>query len=387
MSFDVVSLCTNVPLSETIELIINRLYADGNPYAIPFDKVVFRKLMFMATQGLFMYKDKLYKQIDGVTMGSCLGPTLANFFLGCLEEKLLASTNNPSPNLYLRYTDDIYTVFDSDSACTQFLDILNSQHKDIKFTLEKNTNRENLPFLDVQIKLNDSGYDTCVRRKPTNTGLLLNFSALCPNTWKSGLIMCLLHRAKKISSSAELYVQELKRLRYIFRNNGYPDWFINNTIKKFEKRQNNPPDKYEPDFLFSIGIPFFGKASRVFAKRLTALVKTKFNVDINVYYTCFKTGSSYFQLKCSTPFPLLSNVVYKFSCSRDANISYIGMTTRHLGTRIQEHLHHKTIKSAIREHFEICQNCKLNNTNLNGFKVLRICNSEYATKIQEALLI
>ena len=123
----------------------------------------------------------------------------------------------------------------------------------------------------------------------------------------------------------------------------------------------------------------------MFAKRLTAPVKTKFDVDINVYYTCFETGS-YFQLKCSTPFPLLSNVVYKFSCSRDANI-YIGMTTRHLGTRIQEHLHHKTIKSAIREHFEICQNCKLNNTNLNVFKVLRTCNSEYATKIQEALLI
>ena len=31
--------------------------------------------------------------------------------------------------------------------------------------------------------------------------------------------------------------------------------------------------------------------------------------------------------------------------------------------------------------------CKLNNTDFNGFKVLRICNSEYATKIQEALLI
>ena len=99
MSFDVVSLFTNVPLSETIELIINRLYADGNPYAITFDKDVFRKLMFMAAQGLFMYKDKLYKQINGETMGSCLGPTLANFFLGCLEEKLFANTNNLSPNL------------------------------------------------------------------------------------------------------------------------------------------------------------------------------------------------------------------------------------------------------------------------------------------------
>ena len=69
MSFDVVSLFTNEPFSETIELIINRLYADGNPYATPFNKDVFRELMFMATQGLFLYKHELYKQIVGVTSG------------------------------------------------------------------------------------------------------------------------------------------------------------------------------------------------------------------------------------------------------------------------------------------------------------------------------
>ena len=241
-----------------------------------------------------MSKDKLYKQIDGVTMGLCLGPTLTNLFLGCLEEKLFTNTNNLSPNLYLRYIVDIYAVFDSDSALSQFLDILNSQHKDVKFTLEKNTNCDNLPFLHVQIKLNDSGYDTCVWRKPTNTESLSNFNALWPNTWKFAR-MCFMHRAKKICSSTELYVRELKRLRHIFRNNWYPDWLTNNTVKKFEKRQNNPTDKHEPYFLFTTGIPLFGKALRVFAKRLTAFVKTEFDVDINVYYTCFKTGS-YFQL-------------------------------------------------------------------------------------------
>ena len=165
--------------------------------------------------------------------------------------------------------------------------------------------------------------------------------------------MCLLHCAKKICSSTKLSVQEYC---HIFRNNGYSDWCMNSTIKKFEKWQNNPSDKYEPDFLFTIGISFFGKALPVFAKRQTALVKTKFNVDINVYYTWFKTGS-YFQLECSTSFPLLSHVVYEFSCSRDANILYIGgMTTRHIGTKIQEHLHHKTTKSVIHDHTEICQN-------------------------------
>ena len=80
VSFDVVSLFTNVPLAETIKLVIERLYDNNNSNAIPFEKSVFRPFMFMATQGLFMYNDKLYKQIDGVTMGSPLGPTLANFF-------------------------------------------------------------------------------------------------------------------------------------------------------------------------------------------------------------------------------------------------------------------------------------------------------------------
>jgi len=35
----------------------------------------------------------------------------------------------------------------------------------------------------------------------------------------------------------------------------------------------------------------------------------------------------------------MSNVVYKFSCSRDVSTSYIRMKTSHLGTKIQEHLH------------------------------------------------
>ena len=89
VSFDVVSLFTNAPIAETIELVIERLYDNNNSNAIPFEKSVFRQLMFMATQRLFMYNDKLYKQIDGATIGSPLGPTLANFFLRSLEEKSL----------------------------------------------------------------------------------------------------------------------------------------------------------------------------------------------------------------------------------------------------------------------------------------------------------
>ena len=37
------------------------------------------------------------------------------------------------------------------------------------------------------------------------------------------------------------------------------------------------------------------------------LIKSKFNVNITVYYTKLKTGS-YFQIKCFTPMHLISNV-------------------------------------------------------------------------------
>ena len=99
-------------------------------------------------------------------------------------------------------------------------------------------------------------------------------------------------------------------------------------------------------------VAFFGKASFQFSKHLKNLIRNKFQVDINVYYTSFKI-SSYFQLKCATPASLMSNVVYKFTCSYDTNNTYIGMTSQHLRVRVEEHLHAKT-NSAIRKHIEYC---------------------------------
>ena len=146
-----------------------------------------------------MYKDKLFQQFDGVAMESPLGPTLANFFLAKMEKKIMSIASANHPLLYLRYVDDIFAVFKTNESCLKFLDILNSQHKNIKFTVKYGS--ELMCFLDVQIKVKENGCNTCTWRKTTHTGLLLNFDALCPLKWKSGLILCLLNRAKAICSS------------------------------------------------------------------------------------------------------------------------------------------------------------------------------------------
>ena len=117
------------------------------------------------------------------------------------------SKNQHSPKLYLHYVDDVFAVFDNNNACLSFLKILDNQHKNIKFTVEHFS--DFICFLDVKIEINYNSLDTYTWRKPTNTGLLLNFYAFCPQKWKSGLILCLLHRAKLICSSKMLFNWEI----------------------------------------------------------------------------------------------------------------------------------------------------------------------------------
>ena len=42
--------------------------------------------MHLSTQGMFLYNNKLYRQIYGVALGCPLAPKLANFLLGHMKK-------------------------------------------------------------------------------------------------------------------------------------------------------------------------------------------------------------------------------------------------------------------------------------------------------------
>ena len=52
-------------------------------------------------------------QIDGVMMGSSLGPTFANYYMSNLEENAFKSNPGLAPRVYARYVDDIFLVVNS----------------------------------------------------------------------------------------------------------------------------------------------------------------------------------------------------------------------------------------------------------------------------------
>ena len=108
-SFDIYSLFTNVPITETIEICTKTIY-DGHLPTPVLPKHVFIELIKTATTSVeFSFNNIMYKQIDGVAMGSPLGPALANIFVGYYESKLFNKISKPT--VYCCYVDDTFSLF------------------------------------------------------------------------------------------------------------------------------------------------------------------------------------------------------------------------------------------------------------------------------------
>ena len=84
VSYDVTALFTNVPLEETIQILAKKPFNGNwfnNTHNLNICEGDLTELLTIATKHqLFQFNGDLYKQIDGVAMGSPLGPLMANTF-------------------------------------------------------------------------------------------------------------------------------------------------------------------------------------------------------------------------------------------------------------------------------------------------------------------
>ena len=81
------SLFTNVSFDETIKICSDAFYDDSDLQPV-IPKNLFVKLMKSATSSVeFIFNNTMYKQTDGVALGSPHGPALANIFVECYKTK------------------------------------------------------------------------------------------------------------------------------------------------------------------------------------------------------------------------------------------------------------------------------------------------------------
>ena len=144
-------------------------------------------------------------------------------------------------------------------------------HSFLRFTMEEENNRE-LPFLDVLFERRDSSFLISVYRKPTITRLYLCWHSFAPRSKKLNLIRCLSYRALNICSDCKIE-DELKVIRDIFINNGYPKEVIDDNIKFTETWLKNENKTFGPPKCpVYFRLPWVGSASQFFAERIASSV-------------------------------------------------------------------------------------------------------------------
>ena len=149
VSYDVCSLFTSIPLQETIQIAVELIF-QNNPQ-LKVTKRELKQLFNFATSGThFIFNGSFYDQVDGVSMGSPLGPVLANLFMGYHEKIWLQEFDKGKVLMYKRYVDDIFCMFRNEKDAEKFFQFRNCRHKNIIFTIEKESNK----FLSFLLKKN-----------------------------------------------------------------------------------------------------------------------------------------------------------------------------------------------------------------------------------------
>ena len=173
-----------------------------------------------------------------------------------------------------------------------------------------------------------------------------NFGKLTYNfkmrvSYKMGLVRTLVDRVYKINNSWLGFHKDVKDLTLILRKNLFPVRMVEKVINRYVSRATIRPSAssqvQQAVSTYYFKLPYVGSFTREAQKRLRKLVQRYCtNIEIKLAFSSFKVGSM-FSVKDPVPFDLRSRVVYKFLCA-GCNACYIGETSRHLSTRVSEHL-------------------------------------------------
>ena len=343
VSFDVVSLFTNVPVELALAVAKRRLQDDNSLRgwtSLNVDDVM-RLLEFCLSATYMSFQGSMFQQTYGMAMGSLVSVTVAHLVMEDIEERALATTETP-PRFWKRYVDDTCTALPSHKV-NDFLHHLNKVEPSIQFTVEVKADGR-LSFLDVLLEHEaDGSIATTVYRKPTHTDKYLDFMSHYPLAHKLAVVRTLHTRAETISSTVLHKDEEIRHVRQALSSNDYPKAFMRNgsvptCTTPADSQLNHGP---------VVTLPYAQGVSET-VRRILAPLGVK---------VAFQPNSTLKQLlvrpKDRIPSDKSSDVVYQIPCA-SCPATYVGQTGRQLGQQIKEHCREvdsgDCISSAVAEH-------------------------------------
>ncbi|XP_039430331.1 uncharacterized protein LOC120413525 [Culex pipiens pallens] len=333
VSFDVVSLFTNVPKL----LVIHDIIAcwDVIQRATDIDLSLFLELVeFLLDNSYFCFRGKFYMQTFGTAMGSPISPILADLVMEILLLNVLRQLEFEVPVLY-KYVDDLLIALPNNKT-HDTLALFNSYNEHLQFTMEEERDSK-IPFLDtVVIRNQDQTVSTEWFSKPIASGRLLNYLSFHPTGMKINVAANFIHRVTSLTTDQPLQQQKQIIFKHL-RLNNYPTTLINRLWSRNNMNNttgNHPTTTSETAQTTYRSLPHIP----ILTSALISSFKNDFP-NTKVARKTLKTNSQILKNIRDPVQPLQkSKVVYSIPCN-NCQMTYIGMTKNKLQTRMYGHKH------------------------------------------------
>ena len=397
-SLDVESLFSNVPVLQTIDIILDNVYRNNSkPPPVSISETIMKELLLICTtKSPFKGVDgNLYLQKDGVMMGSPLGPTFANFYMCHVENKIAQEHPEAMPLIYARYVDDIFILTENTEKIFKLKHYFES-YSVLKFTYETEKNNQ-LVFLDTVVTRCNNNLKTTVHTKPTSSGDCINFNSICPDRYKTGVIKTLLHRSYHICNTWESINSEIDRIKQLLTNNNFPMNLIEDTIKKFLDSKINNQQRQQDETCNSIKLFYQSQMTsnyKMEEQQIKEIIGKNIkpsnpaeDIKLHIFYRNKKLRNLVMRNRYHKT-EEYHHVVYQYTCTLgecNSSQSYIGYTESTLTERIRNHGQHGSIIRHLREHHSI-QRQKTTEL-LKNVKVIGRASTKQELLLLEALLI
>jgi hypothetical protein len=230
VTLDVSSLYTNIPHKEGLEATKEALNKSRPGEVNPSNESLVNLMEFVLTKNNFQFDDDFYLQICGTAMGSRAAPSFANVYLDKFERQFVY-TYKFQPLIWLRYLDDCFCIWQhGETELNKFYEHLNSCNTNIKFTME--TSREEIPFLDIKVKLNNKRLETDLYCKPTDSHSYLHYSSAHPKACRDSIPYSQFLRIRKICTKLEDFDRHAIEFAKHFRRRNYPNDLLERAVIK-----------------------------------------------------------------------------------------------------------------------------------------------------------
>ena len=210
---DITSLYTDIPNGEG--LLALKHFFDLRTVKEPSSETLLRPAELALTLNCFPFVDNYNKQINGVTMGTIMGLSYANLFVGYIEHQFFNQHNGPKPELYRRYIDDCIDATSSTREdLDQFVTALNSFHPALKHTWE--ISDTSLAFLDIKVYIEANGLCTSVHYKPTDSHSYFSYSFSHLSHVKNSIPYSQFLRLRRLcSNDSEFFLKTRGNVRFL----------------------------------------------------------------------------------------------------------------------------------------------------------------------------